>query len=109
DVAARMLHTSHAFHSAMMDPVITEFEKEISAFSLKPPGVPFMSARTGDWLVDDATDPAYWSHQIREDVLFGPAVESLVEHGHRTFVELGPGATLTSLVRSNRATRGSAL
>ena len=48
-VAARRLHTSHAFHSAMMDPILNEFEELVTRVPLSAPAVPFATTLTGDW------------------------------------------------------------
>src|SRR6185312_14133760 len=52
-IAARLLQTSHAFHSAMMEPVLAPFREALAAVELGRPQLPLVSTALGDWL-----DPA---------------------------------------------------
>ncbi|MFD2767146.1 SDR family NAD(P)-dependent oxidoreductase [Micromonospora eburnea] len=99
-VNAKALRTSHAFHSAMMDPILDAFRERVAATPRQAPTVPFLSNRTGDWITaEQATDPDYWVRHLREPVRFGDAVARLVAEDGWTFVECGPGRQLASLVR----------
>ena len=69
EIPARLLQTSHAFHSAMMDAVVQPFAALARESSLRPPDIPIVSTLTGDWLkADEATDFLYWSRHLREAV-----------------------------------------
>ncbi|MEV1329723.1 SDR family NAD(P)-dependent oxidoreductase [Micromonospora costi] len=99
-VNAKALRTSHAFHSAMMDPILDAFRERVAATPRQAPAVPFLSNRTGDWITaEQATDPDYWVRHLREPVRFGDAVARLVAEDGWTFVECGPGRQLASLAR----------
>jgi len=99
-VPAKALRTSHAFHSAMMDPILDAFREQVAATPRQAPTVPFLSNRTGDWITaEQATDPGYWVRHLREPVLFGAAVARLVADEGWTYIECGPGRQLASLVR----------
>ncbi|MEJ7687881.1 MAG: amino acid adenylation domain-containing protein [Variovorax sp.] len=102
-IAARLLQTSHAFHSAMMSPAVQPFEAAVRATSLAAPRLPIISTLTGRLLSDaEATDPAYWSRHLRETVRFSPAVRcALAQFAQPLFVELGPRNTLATLVRQH--------
>lgn len=97
-VAARRLVTSHAFHSAMMDPVVEPMRQRLQSIFLQAPRIPILSTVTADWLDDEqACDPDYWAQHLRKPVRFAPAVSKLVADPARLFVEIGPRATLTTL------------
>jgi phthiocerol/phenolphthiocerol synthesis type-I polyketide synthase E len=103
-IAARRLHTSHAFHSSMMDPILKEFEETISRIKLSAPAKPFVSTLTGEWADENAAKPDYWSRQLRATVRFADGMRSLI--GSRSlsgkgivFIESGPGSTLSTFVR----------
>lgn len=99
-VACRELHTSHAFHSAMMDPVVEEFTEELRSITMRPPRLPFLSSVTGDWITDaEATDPAYWGRHMREAVRFNDCRQRLAEEPELALIEVGPGNTLSSLAK----------
>ncbi len=102
-----ILHTSHAFHSHMMQPVVAELEELLAAVSLKPPELPIFSTATGRQLTaDDAIAPSYWSTQLRRPVLFADAITAAGQHYAEqsiAFVEVGPGLALTSLAACQKA------
>ena len=97
----RPLHTSHAFHSAMMEPVVPPFTKMLEGVQLNPPQLPFVSNLTAAWINDDeATDPSYWAQQLVQAVRFTDGATVILEKAdQQVFLEVGPGATLTSLTR----------
>lgn len=96
-VATKSLRTSHAFHSAMMDPVVDAFARVAASVSLSPPKIPVVSNVTGAWLTAaEATDPAYWARHLRQAVRFADAVTLLGQGADRVLLEVGPGRTLAS-------------
>lgn len=102
-VTVKHLHTSHGFHSRMMDPVIDPFAAEISKATLRKPEIPIFSTVTGDWLTDaDACDPDYWARHLRQPVRFFESIRTLAAtQENQTFVEVGPGQTLATLGRQS--------
>ncbi|HKG11820.1 MAG TPA: type I polyketide synthase, partial [Pyrinomonadaceae bacterium] len=102
-VASRRLHTSHAYHSEMMQPVVGQFEREVAAIQLHAPRVPYISGLTGTWIKpEEATDAGYWSRQLRAPVRFAAGVSELLKERGRILLEVGPGQSLTTLVRQQR-------
>jgi amino acid adenylation domain-containing protein len=96
----RRLHTSHAFHSAMMDPVLEPFAAAVGKVRLAAPRIPYLSNLTGAWIEPaQATDPLYWVRHLRETVRFGDAVGELLADRSRVLLEVGPGRALGTLVR----------
>jgi len=102
-IAAKMLQTSHAFHSDMMTPAVAPFEAHVREVALQPPSVPIVSTLTGTWMTAaDATDPGYWARHLRDPVRFSPAVHSaLARHDAAAFLEVGPRGSLSMLVRQH--------
>jgi phthiocerol/phenolphthiocerol synthesis type-I polyketide synthase E len=96
----RRLKTSHAFHSAMMDPILPEFLKQVKAVKLSAPRFPYLSNLTGTWIkAEEATDPGYWVQHLRHAVKFSAGVSELLRGQKRlVFLEVGPGRSLSSLV-----------
>jgi acyl transferase domain-containing protein len=104
-IGSRPLHTSHAFHSRMMDPILDTFRERVSAVKLTPPSRRYMSNLTGTWIApDEATDPGYWVHHLRDCVRFSDAAQSLVAEGGYVFAETGPGQSLAALVSAHANT-----
>lgn len=99
-VACARLQTSHAFHSAMLDPIqgaLTECARTLSVGSID---VPYISNLTGAWMtLSQARDPGYWFQHSRHPVRFLAGVAELRRDPTRIFLEVGFGQTLTGLVR----------
>jgi phthiocerol/phenolphthiocerol synthesis type-I polyketide synthase E len=94
------LHTSHAFHSSMMDPAVDPLVRMLSGVNLSAPSIDIHSTATGRVLsAKEATDAEYWGSQLRRTVHFAEAVSGLAHGGPRVFVEAGAGQSLTTLVR----------
>ncbi|HEU5230789.1 MAG TPA: aminotransferase class III-fold pyridoxal phosphate-dependent enzyme [Ktedonobacteraceae bacterium] len=106
----RRLHTSHAFHSQMMEPVVSEFEAIVRRTPLKEPKLPFLSNVTGNWITaTEATDPAYWARHLRAPVRFSAGVAQLLQRNYTLFLEIGPGTSLQQIVRPLIATTPKAI
>ena len=99
-IDARIVPIDIAAHSSLVDPLLEPFEAYLRSVELHPPRIPFASNRTGTWITDDeATDPAYWAGHLRGTVRFADDVRTVLDDGHRFFLEVGPGRILSSLVK----------
>lgn len=99
----RVLHTSHAFHSSMMDPVVEPFMKVVEKVPLASPTIPFVSTVNGGWIRDaDVRDPAYWARHLRQPVLFSDAVRVLLADEQQVLVECGPRRVSATLALQHR-------
>jgi acyl transferase domain-containing protein/acetylornithine/succinyldiaminopimelate/putrescine aminotransferase len=99
-IPCRLLRTSHAFHSSMMDPIVGTFEREVSQLTLSAPQIPILSTATATWLSDaEAMDPHYWAQHLRNTVYFSEGVRKLWEDPDRILLEVGPRTTTTTLAR----------
>jgi acyl transferase domain-containing protein len=100
DVMYRRLRTSHAFHSAMMDPILPEFAKAVETADPKRPRLPFVSTVTANWISEaEATDCGYWTRHVRQTVEFARGVQQLHKEPSRVLLEVGPGKTLATLAK----------
>ena len=97
-VTCQRLHTSHAFHSPMMDPILEPFMERVKRVKLNPPQIPCLSNVTGIWLTaEEATTPAYWAKHLRQTVRFADGLRQLMQDPDRILLEVGPGRTLATL------------
>jgi len=98
-VHQKLLHTSHAFHSFMMDPVIAPFRQVLDGLALKIPSIPIISSVTGQKMTDEtARDLDYWAEHLRKPVRFASAVTRVLADCDPTLmIEVGPRTTLSSL------------
>ncbi|BDU16073.1 polyketide synthase [Lysobacter auxotrophicus] len=102
-IACRALRTSHAFHSAMMEPVVAPFRDAVAAVRLNAPTRSIVSTVTGAPLTaEEAISPDYWARHLREPVRFSSALQALLDGddaASRVLLEVGPRGTLNALAR----------
>ncbi len=103
-VEHRRLRTSHAFHSAMMEPVLHKFVEEVDKIERHAPKVPYVSNLTGTWITAAQTASAeYWAQHLRRTVRFAEGADLLLQDNDSLFVEVGPGRTMAGLLRQQAA------
>ena len=96
-IRCEWLQTSHAFHSALLDPVLDEFESYASNVEYSPPQVAFVCNRTGEVLTRQShLDAQYWRRHARQPVRFADSVATLADLGCAVLMELGPQPILTA-------------
>lgn len=101
-IESTYLHTSHAFHSRMMEPVLERYTNVVRQVKLNAPQIPFVSNVTGTWITAaQATEPSYWAEHLRRPVRFADGIQELVKEPHSVLLEIGPGRTLCTLARQN--------
>jgi acyl transferase domain-containing protein/acyl carrier protein len=104
---SKRLHTSHAFHSRMMEPILKPFMKEIEKVLLNKPQRSYISNITGWWAsAKEAADPRYWTRHLRETVRFSDGIKTLLTEDDFIFMEVGPGKTLSTLVKHHEVEPG---
>ncbi|GAA2563470.1 hypothetical protein GCM10010435_39430 [Winogradskya consettensis] len=91
----RPLTAEHAFHSAAMDPILTDLTIQADLLTWHPLQIPLVNHPAGTLL-----NGTHVAHHTRSQADYRTALESLHTAGHRTFLELGPAATLTALGQS---------
>ncbi|WP_414620777.1 SDR family oxidoreductase [Calothrix sp. CCY 0018] len=102
-VSCRRLHTSHAFHSQMMEPIIDTFVQFLQKVKLNPPKIPFVSNVMGTWITAaQATDPNYWAKHLRQPIRFCKGISELAKTPETLFLEVGPGRTLSTFVKQHQ-------
>jgi len=104
DIQCRRLHTSHAFHSAMMDPILEPFIELVARVKLKRPRIPYVSNLTGGWITArQATNPHYWANHLRQTVRFADGLQTLFKKPDLILIEVGPGQSLSTFARRHSA------
>jgi acyl transferase domain-containing protein/acyl carrier protein len=94
-IICRHVQNAHAFHSRMLDPIVTAFEDEVRKVRLKEPTIPYISNVTGTWIApSEATSPAYWATHATRTARFSDALHELWQFKNPVLLEAGPGRTL---------------
>jgi len=93
------LKVSGAFHSALMEPAIAEFNRIVSDVRFRPPSVPVISNVNARPLIDVDSIKEELVKQLRNCIQWQGSVEYMMHSGVTTFYEIGPGRVLTGLIR----------
>jgi thioester reductase-like protein len=108
-VATQRLNVSHAFHSALVEPMLADFMRAAESVTFRALSVPLVSNLSGRLAGPEVATAAYWVRHAREAVRFADGVRALESLGARTFLELGPRATLLPMVAESLTEPASAL
>ncbi len=96
------LHTSHAFHSSMMEPILEEFKSLFHDITFGQIEKPFISNVSGDWInAEEASTAEYWAQHLRGTVRFADGMSTLMSNNNAVFIECGPGRTLSTFARQS--------
>jgi acyl transferase domain-containing protein/thioesterase domain-containing protein len=99
---------SVAAHSRMLEPILGQFARRVGELRLRTPTMRWMSNLTGTWITpEEATDPSYWVRHLRLPVRFSDGIQTLLAEPNRLFLEVGPGQTLASLVKTHLSARAA--
>jgi amino acid adenylation domain-containing protein len=99
-IQCRRLHTSHAFHSAMMQPIVKPFVERVMQVHLQPPTIPYISNLSGTWITaEEAANPEYWGEHLLRGVHFYEGILTLQQESDGLFLEVGPGQSLSLLTK----------
>jgi acyl transferase domain-containing protein len=102
-VQAKLLHIAVASHSHLMEPILDEFREVLRSIPVRQPEHLFISNLYGAWSTDLSFDAEYWVKHLRQPVLFSDGIARIRQaFPGCTFVEVGPGHTLSNLVNIHR-------
>lgn len=95
----KVIKSSHAAHSFLMESIVDEFKAFLSQFDLKKPAVPVISNVTGLEVTEELSDPDYWCKHLTSTVQFYKGIHQVIDRGNCTCIEIGPGQTLVNFAR----------
>ncbi|MEU4704759.1 type I polyketide synthase, partial [Nonomuraea dietziae] len=100
----RRLSVSHAFHSPLMEPMLSAFAAELARVTFDRPHTATVTGIEGTW-----TSARYWLDQITGPVLFQTAICRLEDEGVGVFLEVGPQAVLSGMAHDCVTREGAAI
>ncbi len=90
----RWLRIDYAFHTHQMEPIKDELLEVLADIKPRATTIPYISTVTGGIVQGEELDGLYWWQNVREAVLFAPALSGLIRAGEDSFLELGPHPAL---------------
>ena len=95
---SQRLDVSHAFHSALLDPMLDSFEAFAASIPHQAPQITLVSNLTGAPFAEgEGPDAGYWRRHARHAVRFAPSIAALEELGIDVLLEVGPAPVLLAL------------
>jgi len=100
------LKVSGPFHSALLADAGKKLGQELEKVKLHTPRIPYVSNVTADYVTETAPIKTLLEQQVCSSVRWQQSVERMIADGVDTFVEIGPGHTLSGFVKKiNRDVR----
>lgn len=103
-IRCKALNVSHAFHSAMMEPILGDLAVISPSVTESTPTARYLSVLLASEVSLSALDGDYWARHAREPVNYYRALQQIPQRGKTLFIEIGPGSTLTALVALRKST-----
>lgn len=102
----KLLDIPYAMHSRQMDAILSDFENIVGAVRFSKPKVKMISTLLGYPITESSSiEGDYLVRQTREPVQFQDAIASCIREGladgSSYWLEIGPHASSTGLIRSN--------
>ena len=100
------LNVSGPFHSRMLAEAGRELGKALEQVEIYPLKIPYVANVTAEYVTDEKEIKGLLERQVSSSVRWQQSVEAMVAAGVDTFVEIGPGKTLSGFMRKiNRNVR----
>ncbi|MFZ0951617.1 MAG: ACP S-malonyltransferase [Candidatus Sulfotelmatobacter sp.] len=96
---AKLLPVSAPFHCSLMKPAQDRLEVDLNALKMQKPVYPVVCNVEATLVRDDQRARDTLVAQVTGSVKWEQSMRLLIEHGVRTFVEIGPGKVLCGLMR----------
>ena len=93
------LKVSGPFHSQLLKPAGEALLKEMESMSFSPLQVPYIANATAEIVTDSKKISTFFAKGIYSSVRWQQSIETMLENGVDTFVEIGPGKTLAGFMR----------
>lgn len=93
------LNVSGPFHSSMLKPASEKLYQELKMVEIRPIKVPYIANVTGDIVENPDDIRELLKKQISSSVRWQQSMERMISMGVDTFIEIGPGKTLSNFIK----------
>ncbi|MFI3237000.1 MAG: ACP S-malonyltransferase [Lachnospiraceae bacterium] len=93
------LKVSGPFHSSLLKEAGVSLGRELEAIAVRTPDIPYITNVTGDYVTDEGEVKNLLSRQVFNSVRWEQSMERMIADGVDTFIEIGPGKTLTGFMK----------
>lgn len=93
------LKVSGPFHSGMLVGAGEKLAKELEQVSIAKPEIPYVTNVTAEYVTESGAIKELLAKQVSSSVRWQESVEKMIADGVDTFVEIGPGRTLSNLIK----------
>ncbi|WP_147255387.1 acyltransferase domain-containing protein, partial [Streptomyces sp. PT12] len=98
NIRIRRIPVDYASHSPHVQPLHPHLTQALQHIKPQPTHTPIISTVTGQPLNGPELTAEYWYQNLRNPVRFADAVSSLINQGHRLFVEASPHPVLAMAI-----------
>ena len=103
---AILLNVSGPFHSGMLTGAGEKLGEVLSGVEVNAPRIPYVANVTAEYVTEAAPVKELLTRQVSSSVKWQQSVEAMLADGVDTFIEIGPGRTLTGFMRKiNRSVK----
>jgi len=93
------LNVSGPFHSPLLLPAAKRLGEELGKLSFSKLRIPYVTNVTAEYVTRERDIPILLERQVASSVRWEQSVRNMIDDGVDTFVEIGPGRTLTGFVK----------
>ncbi len=93
------LQVSGPFHSPLLKPAALALKEVLDPLSIHPLNMPYVANYTGKYVQDAGEMKPLLEQQVYGAVRFSQSLEAMLAAGVDTFIEIGPGRTLSNFVK----------
>ncbi|QUF05214.1 SDR family NAD(P)-dependent oxidoreductase [Actinosynnema pretiosum subsp. pretiosum] len=99
EARTRVIPVDYASHTGHVDAIRDQLARMLADVTPRPGEIPWLSTVTGEWITPGDDDADYWFHNLRRTVHFADGITTLLDAGHRAFVEVSTHPVLTPAVQ----------
>ncbi|NLZ80907.1 MAG: ACP S-malonyltransferase [Clostridiales bacterium] len=100
-----MLNVSGPFHSSMLKDAGKKLATLLESISFHKPHIPYVTNVTGEYVKEMGQIKEFLEKQVYSPVRWQQGIEAMIAEGVDTFIEIGPGKSLSAFVKKIDSTK----